>query len=193
MSKTYSVEALATILEGELIGMTDHLISRPAQIQKAKQGELTFIGHKKFAKQWISSEASAAVITASIALEPGENKALIKVKDADIAMAKVLELFDPGPPQLKEDVHPSAVIEPSAKISAGVKIGANSYVGKNVSLAEGVVLYPNVTVMDDTSIGAGTIIWSGTVIRERTEIGAMCIFLSERMDSGIDHGLMVWD
>jgi len=49
-------------------------------------------------------------------------------------------------------------------------------VGKNVVLGDGVVLYPNVTIMDDTTIGPATVVWSGTVIRERSEIGAYCIF-----------------
>ena len=175
MSKTYSIEELCTILDGELMGHTSDPIQRPEQIQKAQTGDITFIGHKKFVSAWETSQASAAVISANIECEPGSNRGLIMVKDADLAMAKVLELFDPGPPKL-DGIHPSAIVEPSAQLGNGVSIGANSYVGKNVQLADGVVLYPNVTVMDDVTIGPGTMVWSGTVIRERSEIGAMCIF-----------------
>jgi len=177
MSKTYSIKELCTLLEGELFGHTDVMIQGPEQIQKAKAGDITFIGHKKFVTVWDASKASAAVISSSLDATPGDNRALIKVQDADIAMAKVLELFDPGPPTV-QGIHPTATIEPTAKLGEDVRIGANSYVGENVYLADGVVLYPNVTIMNDVTIGPGTIIWSGTVIRERSEIGAMCIFHS---------------
>jgi UDP-3-O-[3-hydroxymyristoyl] glucosamine N-acyltransferase len=91
-------------------------------------------------------------------------------------MAKILEMFDPGPPAFKHDIHPTAVVSESATIGNGSKIGAGCYVGENVVLGDGVVLYPNVTVFDDTQIGPMTVVWSGTVIRERCIIGAYCIF-----------------
>jgi UDP-3-O-[3-hydroxymyristoyl] glucosamine N-acyltransferase len=116
------------------------------------------------------------VIDEKIALEPGENRVLIRVPNADLAMAEILELFDPGLPEFEEEIHPTAVIHETASLGKGCKIGANSYIGKNVVLGDGTVLYPNVTIMDDTKIGNGCIIWSGTVIRERTEIGHFCIF-----------------
>ena len=91
-------------------------------------------------------------------------------------IAKLLEFFDPGPPQLDAEIHPTAVVDTTAKLGNNCKIGANTYVGKNVVLGDGVILYPNVTILDDSTIGNGTIMWSGTVVRERSEIGAGCIF-----------------
>jgi UDP-3-O-[3-hydroxymyristoyl] glucosamine N-acyltransferase len=174
--KQYTIAELNEILKGELIGSTSHLIDAPEQIEKAKEGQITFIGNKKYVRLWDECRASAAIVNANIEVEPGINRALIKVKNADLAMAQILEVFDPGPPQLEEDIHPTAVVHETAQIGQGCKIGAHTYVGKNVVLGEGVVLYPNVTIMDDTTIGPATVIWSGTVIRERSEIGAYCIF-----------------
>jgi len=174
--KLYTIEELNEILKGELLGSTSHKISGPEQLEKAKNEHITFIGNRKYVKLWEESQACAAIVNENLKVEAGKNRALIKVKNADLAMAKLLEVFDPGPPQLVEDIHPSAVVDKSAKIGKGCKIGANTYVGKNVVLGDGVVLYPNVTVFDDTVIGPATVVWSGTVIRERTEIGAYCIF-----------------
>jgi len=174
--KQYTIEELNEILQGELVGSTTHKISGPEQLEKAKNEHITFIGNRKYVKLWEASEASAAIVSANLKVDAGENRALIMVKNADLAMAKLLELFDPGLPQLEEDIHPTAFVHESAIIGAACKIGAHTYVGKNVVLGDGVILYPNVTVMDDTRIGPATIVWSGTVIRERTEIGAYCIF-----------------
>ena len=174
--KLYTIAEINDLLSGELIGQTNSKIVGPEQIEKAQNNHITFIGSRKYIKHWESSNACAAVIDEKLKLEPGENRALIKVKNADLAMAKLLELFDPGLPEFEENIHPTAVVHPTATIGEGCKIGAGCYVGKNVNLGEGVLLYPNVTIMDDTSIGKGTIVWSGTVIRERSEIGMFCIF-----------------
>ena len=174
--KAYSIAEINSVLKGEVVGETSATISAPEQLEKAKEGEITVIGNRKYAKLWLESSASAAVIDKNISLDPGENRVLIKVPNADLAMAQILELFDPGIPDFEEEIHPTAVVHETASLGKGCKIGANSYVGKNVVLGEGTVLYPNVTIMDDTQIGKGCIIWSGTVIRERTEIGHYCIF-----------------
>jgi len=174
--KTYSISEINEVLKGELIGSTEQQITGPEEVSRAKNHHITFIGNRKFVKQWASSEACAAIINDNLKIETGEGKALIKVKNADLAMAKVLEMFDPGPPKLNIDIHAKAFVDDSAVIGKDCKIGAGSFIGKNVVLGDAVTIYPNVTILDDTKIGKGTVIWPGTVIRERTEIGMFCIF-----------------
>ncbi|WP_298475965.1 UDP-3-O-(3-hydroxymyristoyl)glucosamine N-acyltransferase [uncultured Maribacter sp.] len=173
--KSFTVAEINSELNGEILGNTSAIITAPEQLENAKEGEITIIGNRKYAKLWASSNASVAVIDEKIDLEPGENKALIKVPNADLAMAKILELFDPGLPAFEEDIHPTAVVHKTATLGKGCQIGANTYVGKNVILGDNTILYPNVTIMDDTTLGNGCTIWSGTVIRERTIIGHSCI------------------
>ena len=174
--KSLTIKEINEIIKGELIGDTDQPISGPEQLERANNNQITFVGNRKYIQLWNESKACAAIVNEKLKIEPGENRALIKVKNADLAMAKILEVFDPGPPEFKIDIDPSAVIHPSASTGKGCKIGANCFVGKNVVLGDEVILYPNVTILDETKIGNGTIVWSGTVIRERCEIGAYCIF-----------------
>ena len=174
--KSYSVSEINQILKGELVGTTNQLIDSPEEIQKAKENQITFIGSNKYAKYWKDSSACVALVCLNSKIESTENRALIKVKNVDLAMAKVLELFNPPTPVFDTDIHPTAVIHETAIINDGVKIGANCYVGKNVTLESNVTLYPNVCVFDETIIGNNTVIWSGTVIRERCIIGSNCIF-----------------
>lgn len=174
--KSYSINEINEILNGELVGGTNQKITGPEQLEKAGNTHITFIGNHKYVRLWETSLACAAVVDEKLNIEPGKNRALIKVKNADLAMAKLLEVFDPGPPKFDVDIHPKAVVHETAVIGKGCKIGAGCFVGSNVILGEGVILYPNVTIMDETKIGPGTIVWSGTVIRERSEIGAFCIF-----------------
>ena len=174
--KSFTIQEINTILKGELIGDCSENINDPEQIEKAVKGQITFIGNQKFARLWEKSNASAAIVDEKLDILPGDKKAFIKVKNADLAMATLLEAFQPDKPKFEIDIHPTAVIDKTVELGKGCKIGANSYIGKNVVIGNGVIVYPNVSVFDDSIIGNNTIIWSGTVIRERSEIGSNCIF-----------------
>ena len=174
--KSFTVEEIASAIDGELVGSCSQIIKGPEQIEKAQKEHITFIGHKKYTRFWNTSEASVAIINENIDLASQPGKALIKVKNADLAMALVLEMFEPDAPSFSIDIHPTAVIDASVIVGEGSKIGANTYIGKNVILGKNVTIYPNVSIFDDSKIGDGTVIWSGTVIRERSEIGKHCIF-----------------
>jgi UDP-3-O-[3-hydroxymyristoyl] glucosamine N-acyltransferase len=173
--KNYTIQEINSIVNGEIVGTTTHSITSPEQLEVATQSQISFIGNKKYEKYWATSNACAAIVNQDISIEPGENKAFIKVKNADLAMSQVLELFAPPPPLFAIDIHPTAVIDATASIGNGTKIGAGCYVGPNVTIGENSILYPNVTVLDECSIGTNTILWSGCVIRERCHVGNDCI------------------
>jgi UDP-3-O-[3-hydroxymyristoyl] glucosamine N-acyltransferase len=174
--KSFTIQEINAILGGELVGNTDQKILGLEEIEKAGNSQITFIGSRKYAQKWENSNAAAAIVNEGLKVEPGENRALIIVKNADLAMAKLLEVYIKDTPHFDMDIHPTAVIHKTAVIGEGCKIGAGCYIGKDVVLGSAVIIYPNVTILDETKIGAHTVIWSGTVIRERTEIGSYCIF-----------------
>ncbi len=174
--KSFTVEEISTLINGELVGKTTQRITGPEQIEKAEKQHITFIGNKKYARLWEKSKASAAIVNEKLDIELGDKRAFIKVKNADLAMALLLEAFEPDPPHFEVDIHPTSVINKTSIIGEGCKIGAGCYIGKNVTLGDNVVLYPNVTILDETNVGNHTVIWPGTVIRERSEIGNHCIF-----------------
>ena len=174
--KSLTIQDINTIVNGEVLGETTNQITGLEQIKKANENQATFIGNRKFAALWKDSKASLAIINDNLDLEPGNNRVLIKVKNADLAMAKLLETFTPEPPHFETDIHPAAIVDPSAKIGEGSRVGAGCYVGKDVVLGKNVTLYPNVTILDETTIGDFTTVWSGAIIRERSVIGSHCIF-----------------
>jgi UDP-3-O-[3-hydroxymyristoyl] glucosamine N-acyltransferase len=173
--KNLTIQEINAVLNGVLVGTTSHTISAPEQLELAKETEISFIGHKKYEKYWETSKACAAIVNEDISIEPGDNKVFIKVKNADLAMSQVLEMFVPEAPQFDEMIHPTAVIHATAKIGNGTKIGAGCYIGPNVEIGENAILYPNVTILDHSTIGKNTTIWSGAVVRERCHVGAYCI------------------
>lgn len=173
--KSYSIQEINDILKGVIVGHTNQSITAPEQLEMANSNEISFIGNKKYEKLWETSKACAAIVNEDISIEPGENRAFIKVRNADLAMSQILELFAPPTPLFTIDIHPTAVIDPTAIIGNGTRVGAGSYIGPKVEIGENATIYPNVTILDECTIGKNTVIWSGAVVRERCHIGNDCI------------------
>jgi UDP-3-O-[3-hydroxymyristoyl] glucosamine N-acyltransferase len=173
--KQFTIEEINQMVDGTLVGSPKILIKGLEEISAATTHQLTFIGEKKYVKLWDQSGASAAIVNDNLEIEPGKNRALVRVADADLALALVLQLFEPEPPKYEPGIHSTAVVDSNAEIGAGTAIGAGCYIGPGVVIGMNTRLYPNVSVLDDSSIGSGTIIWSGAVIRERCRIGDNCI------------------
>ncbi|HJS00629.1 MAG TPA: UDP-3-O-(3-hydroxymyristoyl)glucosamine N-acyltransferase [Flavobacterium sp.] len=173
--KSYSIQEINDVLQGEIFGTTNQKITAAEQLEVASDSEISFIGNKKYEKLWATSKACVAVVNEDISIDPGENRAFIKVKNADLAMSQVLELFALPMPEFFIEIHSTAVIDKTAVIGTGTKIGAGTYIGPNVKIAENATIYPNATILDEATIGKNTVIWSGTVIRERCHIGSYCI------------------
>jgi UDP-3-O-[3-hydroxymyristoyl] glucosamine N-acyltransferase len=173
--KSFTIQQINDILKGVIIGNTTHKITAPEQLEMAGNTEISFIGHKKYEKLWETSKACAAIVNEDISIEPGENRAFVKVQNADLTMSQVLELFAPPTPLFNFDIHPTAVVDKTAIIGNGTRIGAGSYIGPKVELGENITIYPNVTILDACTIGKNTVIWPGAVVRERCHIGTDCI------------------
>lgn len=173
--KSYTINEINEILKGEIDGSTLTSITAPEQLEAASTTEISFIGNKKYEKFWATSKACAAVVNEDISIEPGDNRAFIKVKNADLAMSQVLELFAPPTPVFAVSIHPTATIDETAQICNGAKIGAGCYIGPNVIIGDNTTIYPNVTILDESTVGKNTVIWSGTVVRERCHVGNDCI------------------
>jgi len=173
----HTTQSIAELVAGDLVGSGDVAIDGLEEISLAQPGQLTFIGSEQYAGKWAGSNASAALISRDIAtdLEPGDGRALIRVDNADLAMAKVLEAFAPPTPLPAKGVDPSAIVATSATLGEGVRIGPNCIIKPGATIGDGTVLHAGVTVFDDAHVGSHCELWTGTVVRERCTLGDRCI------------------
>ncbi len=174
----YTAAQIAEQLRGEVVGDGSTLITGFAQADHARAGDLTFAEKESYFLAAEQSNASAILVS-----EPftSTKKVLIRVKNARVAVARLLPLFFP-PDESPAGIHPTAVINPSAQIDptahvgahcvvkAGVKLGARSvlmggnHIGKGSQLGDDVCLFPNVVIYPRTQIGNRVAIHAGTVI-----------------------------
>lgn len=167
----HTTQAIAEMVQGQLIGPGDLTIDALADVEHAKPGDLTFIGTGHYATKWPASNATAALVSKDVQLEAGEGKAVIIVDNADLAMATVLEAYAPPIPVPHMGIHPSTLVAETANIGENCRIGPNCVIKPGVTIGDNAVLHPGVTIYDDTTIGDDCTLWTNVVVRERCTIG----------------------
>jgi len=173
-----TTQAISQLVQGELIGPADIEIASMADLQYAGPGQLSIIGSERYVRGWADSKASAALVNKSIGVQPGDGRALIRVEDADLAMAQVLEAYAPKTPLPPEGTHPSAIVDPTVTIGAGARIGPNCVIKSGATIGQGTTLHAGVTIMDNAVVGESCELWPGVVIRDRCVLGDRCIIHS---------------
>jgi UDP-3-O-[3-hydroxymyristoyl] glucosamine N-acyltransferase len=169
---------LARFLKGIVTpGDGQTVISGITSLERAQEGDLTFIVERKYVNQLASSEATAVLIDMDSAVD----RPAIRVLDPYVAFATLLDHFFPTQhPQWQVDprailgddvvfgervnIGPYVVIGQGVQIGNDVTIYPGSYIGESCHIGHASVLYANVSIYPDVSLGEGVIIHSGAVI-----------------------------
>ncbi len=163
-----TLKEIATYLNGRVIGDDSIVISGPAKIESAKEGEITFLSSLKY-KQFLAVTKASAVIVE----EEQENLSLaqVVVPNAYVAFVMALKLFEPEMHTYIRGVSEQAFVHPTATVNPDVRIAPLAYIGPNVTIGSGTVIYPNVSVLADVQIGKECVIYPNVSIRENCRIG----------------------
>jgi len=164
---------LAERLGAELRGEAGVSLSTLASIEEAGPEALTFIRDEKYALRWANCRAGAAIVSKRLQtdLEPGDDRALLVVDDADLALVRLLELVAPPHETPPPGVHPSAAIDQTASIADSVRIGPHAVVGPGSSLGAGTILHAHVVVGARVRIGEACDLRAGVVVEDRCALG----------------------
>lgn len=177
---TFTLQELAALSGGELVGDPTLKITGAASLSEAAQGEVSFFTNRKYIGLLRKTRASAIFVSPDFS-EP-INAAQIRVSNPTKAFEEVLLKFAPKPITFAPGVHasavvgpsaqlgervsiqPLAVVEPGARIGDDTIIGAGSYIGHETVIGSACQIYPNVTIRERSRIGSRVIIHSGAVI-----------------------------
>ena len=170
----YRVATIAEILKGKLIGEGNEFITRPAGIEQATKGTITFLANAKYKSFIYSTQASAILVPEDFHAEKPLQCALIKVAHPYSAFANVLELF-------QRDWYPSKGISKKASIAAEVVLGAGTvvgdyaFIGAKSHLGTNCQIYPQVFIGPEVTIGNNVILYPGVKIYHQCQIGNNCV------------------
>lgn len=163
---------LATLLGAELHGDASVEVSRVANLESAKAGEISFLSDGKYQAYLAKSQASAVLVKAAdLAVCP--TNALV-VKDPYVGFAKVAQVLD-NTPQPAVDIHPTAVIAADVQLGAGVAIGAHAVIESGVVLGEGVIVGPGCFIGKNSQLGKGSRLWANVTLYHNVRLGEACL------------------
>ena len=199
---------LALLVGGALEGDGDIAFTGLSSLNDATDMQATFITSDAHAKLWAQSRARIAIVGRQVKsplttqpLSPSSNqapiaataghpqsRALIRVENADLAVAKILQTFAAPTTLPALGTHASAVIDPSATIGKDARIGALVSVGAGSHIGNGCVLHAGARVAAHVSIGDQCVIHCNAFIDERSVLGARVIIHASAVIGGDGFG-----
>jgi UDP-3-O-[3-hydroxymyristoyl] glucosamine N-acyltransferase len=168
---TYSVKEIAAALGAEAFGAVDLRIARPAEPASAGPRDLALAMTPAYGPDLARGHAIAAVVWPGADWQGLGLQAAIVVPRARLAMARMTQIFDPGP-EIPKGVHPTAVIDPAAMLGDDVCIGPFVVIGARTRIGDGTRIAAHATVAEDVQIGDAGLILSGVRIGRGVRIGA---------------------
>jgi len=168
---------LAQSLGAELDGPSELVCSGVSSISEAKDGDVTFMINTKYAASWKESKASIGIVPCDVAVPSHDpnTRALLRVENAELAIAYVLSLFMPEVDLPELGIHPSAVVSPSATIGEDVRIGPFVCIDDDAVVGDRTSIYPNVRIGKGCNIGSDTVLHTGVAIEYSCCVGSHCI------------------
>ncbi len=174
-----TLRQLADLVQGQLVGDDNLVISSARSLGEAREGDITFVESDKTASQLHQSKASAAVVPPTV---PINGKALIQVADPLMAFVSIVRHLHgkpaPGPHGIdpracvdptaqigaEPSIHPFAVVGPGAILGRRCRIHSGAVVGRDCRLGDDVILYPNAVLYDDTVLGQRVVVHANAVV-----------------------------
>ncbi|MFT3788875.1 MAG: UDP-3-O-(3-hydroxymyristoyl)glucosamine N-acyltransferase [Tepidisphaeraceae bacterium] len=173
---TLTLTELSTLLNAPLDAGLDgsRVIARMTSLADAGADALSFLNADRHVDELRACKAAAVLVGASVKLPadavPAE-LAVLRVKDADLASAIVLEKLSPPPARPCAGVHPTASIDPAATLGEGVCVGPHVVVSARVKVGARTVLHPGVVIGEDCTVGDDCELYANVVLRERITLG----------------------
>ena len=150
----FSAQQIAQLLDGEIVGNPNQIVTGLSKIEEGKSGTLSFLSNPKYEPYIYDTNASLVIVNKTF--EPTKalkgSCTLIKVKDAYACFAKLLAVYNEA-------------IEKQPGISKMASISKTATIGENVFIGDFVV------IDNDSTIGDNTHIYANTVIAENVKIG----------------------
>lgn len=173
----FTLKEIAEIVEGELCGDPDVVVTGISGIKEAKTGDITFLANTKYATLLKTTKASA-VITSCDSINDQAAKPIIKTANPSLAFAKVVSLVAPNDMAHPKGIHPSAVISDNVQLGKNVAIGPYAILGDKVTIGDNSIIYGGCYIGHHTVIGENCLLYHNVTVRERIEIGNRVIIHS---------------
>jgi len=170
-----TINQLAELLKGEVIGDGEVKVNKIAPLDKAGPGSISFLHNPKYESQLYTTKAEAVIVNKKLTLKEPVEPALIAVEDPYSSLSLLLEEYQKLTASAKVGVEEPSFLGQDATTGKGIYRGAFSYIGKNVSIGDNVKIYPHAYIGENVKIGDNTTVYAGVKIYDGCIVGSNCV------------------
>jgi UDP-3-O-[3-hydroxymyristoyl] glucosamine N-acyltransferase len=178
----FTVDQIATILQGTVNGDGTQFISGFDKIEEGKSGSISFLSNPKYESYLYETNATAVIVSKDLALKQAVKTTLILVEDPYVAFTILLQKYQEMTAEREIGISSHASIEKDVQIGHAAFIGRFTSIdslsiignetsiynqvsiGKNVRIGDNCIIYPGVVIYKDTIIGNNVVIHANAVI-----------------------------
>ncbi len=165
---------LALLLDGSLEGDPNAIVSRPARIEEAVDGDFAFLDNIRYEPYAYSTKASILLVHRSFQPTQPLKPTLIRVDDVRSSLALLLQKFDEANQANGTDVPEASFVHKSAVIGVGTRIGVYAVIEEGAVIGNNCTIYPQVFIGRNVRIGNNCRIYPGVRIHFDCVIGDNC-------------------
>jgi UDP-3-O-[3-hydroxymyristoyl] glucosamine N-acyltransferase len=171
----FTAEQIASLLNGEIEGNSKATVNKLSKIEEGVKNSISFLSNPAYTEFIYDSNASIVIVNKSFIPERALKKTLtlIKVDDARMAFAQLLELYQKMRFN-KSGISAHASIGENTSLGENVYIGDFTSIGAHSSLGNSSKIYANCTIGENVHIGENCIIHAGVKLYDDTIIGNNC-------------------
>jgi len=164
-----SLEEIADLVGGSVMGDKTLEINNVAKIEDATTGDLTFLYMPLYYKFLETTSASAVLIKSDFERKR-DDIAYILVDEPEKAFQIIINKFLLPKFELN-GIDETAYIDSSCKIGMNVSLGKNVVIERNSSVGDNTKIFHNTVILEKCKIGKNCLIFPNVTIREKCVIG----------------------
>tara|TARA_R110002049_G_scaffold4601_5_gene32430 strand:+ start:616683 stop:617765 length:1083 start_codon:yes stop_codon:yes gene_type:complete len=176
---TISVEQLAALVSGRLLGDSSVVCSGANPLGQATAGDVTMLDDPRQAASLVGSLAVAVVTKTELTHRELADRELVQivVDDPHAAFTKIVSQYRPpiADTPMVQGVDPTAQIDPTANVHPSATIGPGVVIGARTRVMPGVVIMHQSQIGQDCILHAGVSLYEYTVLGDRVVLHSNCV------------------
>lgn len=167
---------IAQMLDAEIEGDANCIITGPSSIEKGIPGTLTFLDHPKYEPFIYKTLASAVLVSKDFIPNQPLTPTLIKVTNVKKSLQVLFKWYESqlNRAEYTPGIHPTSIIHPTAQIASSAHIGPWCVIEEHVVIGENAIIEAHNFIGLSSHVGEHTHLYAGVRIMHNSTIGHHC-------------------
>ncbi|WP_116106412.1 UDP-3-O-(3-hydroxymyristoyl)glucosamine N-acyltransferase [Lewinella sp. IMCC34191] len=168
--------ALAKMVDATVEGDPEVIITGPARIEEASDGQITFLANPAYEHYLYDTKATAVLVSRDFQPRAHVTPTLLRVDNVYETVSGLLQVYqqDEAAKTVRQ-VSQHAVVDETAKLGDRVRIGKFTVISEQASIGAGTVVLDQVFIGPNVRIGENCTVYPGARILRDCVIGNDCI------------------